>query len=153
MKRIPHGNRRPGQAGRRSFLRRLLRRDEGQSLVELSFLLPIFLVIAVGVVEVADSMNSYITIIDAARDGARMGSKNLATDDEIRNLVITETGRLRDPVTPSDVTVTHVTQDGVDAIRVRVCNERELLLSIPIVMPDGFTMCSETTMRVLPSPS
>jgi hypothetical protein len=140
---------RPAQ--RRRFRLGLFRRENGQSLVELSFVLPIFLVLVVGVVEVADAMNSYITIIDAARDGARLGSKNLATDDEIRNLVAVETNRLRDPpVIPDDVDITYGQFNGVNKITVEVCTDRELIMSIPIVMPDSFEMCSETTMRVLP---
>jgi Flp pilus assembly protein TadG len=139
------------RAKRRFSLRRLLSRgEEGQSLVELGLVLPIFLVIVIGVVEVADSLNAYITLVDAARDGARLGSKDLTTDNEIKNLVVVETGRLRDPVNPnSDVSIEHTQVDGVDAIRVQVCNDRSLILNIPLVMSDSFRMCSETTMRVL----
>ena len=137
---------------RRFSLRRLFRREGGQGLVELSLLLPVFLVIIIGVVEVADSMNAYVTLVDAARDGARLGSKNLATDDQIKNLVVVETNRLRDPVTTGDVTVTRPTVNGVAAVRVRVCNARTLLLNLPLVMPDNFQMCSTTTMRLLPPP-
>lgn len=119
-------------------------------MVEMTMLLPLFLVIIVGVVEVADAMNTYVTVINAARDGARLGSKNLATDQEIKNLVVTETGRLRDPVNPAtDVTIQHTQFDGVDAIKVEVCNDRTLILNVPLIMPDTFRMCSETTMRVL----
>lgn len=117
--------------------------------MEMALALPFFLIIIIGVVEVADAMNAYITVIDSARDGARLGSKNLATDGEIENLVLVETGRLRDSVALSDITINHTTVDGVDAIRVEVCNDRTLLLDIPLVMPDSFRMCSETTMRVL----
>ena len=130
-------------------LRRILRREEGQGLVEMSFILPFFLVMVVGVIEVADGMNAYITLVDSARDGARLGSKNLATDDEIKNLIIIETDRLRDDVESGDITITHVVVDGVDAIRVEVCNDRTLLMDVPLIMPDSFRMCSTTTMRVL----
>ena len=95
-------------------------------------------------------MNSYVTIVDAARDGARLGSKNLATEDEIRGLITLETNRLRDDIDPaSDVTIDYLEVDGEDAVRVEVCNDRSLILSMPIVMPDSFRMCSTTTMRVL----
>jgi len=130
-------------------LRRLCRREEGQGLVEMAFILPLFLVIVVGVIEVADGMNAYITLIDSGRDGARLGSKNLATDTEIKNLVLIETGRLRDDVTAQDITISHITVDGANAIRVEVCNDRTLLLNVPLVMPESFRMCSTTTMRVL----
>lgn len=115
----------------------------------MAVILPIFLVIVLGVIEVADAMNAYITLIDAGRDGARLGSKGVATDEEIRDLVLIETDRLRDDVAAGDVTVTHTTVDGVDAVRVEVCNDRTLLLDVPLIMPDSFRMCSSTTMRVL----
>ena len=134
----------------RRGLRRILSTNRGQSVVELGFMLPLFLVLIVGVVEVADSMNSYITIVDAARDGARLGSKNLATDDEIRGLITVETNRLRDDIDPaSDVTIEYLEVDGKDAVRVEVCNDRSLIMRVPLIMPDSFRMCSATTMRVL----
>ena len=131
-----------GRSGRRS--RR--RGEKGQALVELGFLLPFFLVIIVGVAEVGDAMNAYITVIDSARDAARLGSKGLATDPQMKNLVITEGARLRNPIFAADVTVTHPTVNGVAAVRVKVCDNRTLL------MPNSFPMCSTTTMRVLPPP-
>ncbi|MEX2158996.1 MAG: TadE family protein [Dehalococcoidia bacterium] len=118
--------------------------------MEISLLLPLFLVIIIGVVEVADSFHSYITIVDAGRDGARLGSKNVGSDSDIVNLVLRETENLRDPVDAGDITIQHGTSDGVDAITVRVCTDRSLMLHVPLVMPDSFYMCSETTMRVLP---
>jgi Flp pilus assembly protein TadG len=139
--------------GRWLALRRLRHgRERGQSLVEVAFLLPLFLVIIVGLIEVADAMNTYITITDAARDGARLGSKG-APDDAIRALIGVETDRLRDPVdTVSDVTITHTTLSGVSATRVKVCDDRSLVLHVSLILPDSFTMCSTTTMRNLPPP-
>lgn len=127
------------------------RAERGQGLVEMAMLLPLFLVAVIGVVEVAGALNAYITLVDAARDGARLGSKDLATDDQIENLVIIETERLRDPVSTDDISITHTVFNGEDAIRVEVCNDRTLLLNVPLVMPDSFRMCSTTTMRVLGS--
>jgi hypothetical protein len=85
--------------------------------------------------------------VSSARDGARLGSKGLATDDEIKNLVIVETNRLKDPVQLSDITVAHTTLGGDDAVRVTVCNDYTPLLDVPVVMPSGFRMCSSTLMR------
>lgn len=137
---------------RRGGLRRGRSRGErGQSLLEISFVLPVFLVLIVGIVEVADALHSYITIVDAGRDGARLGSKNLATDDEIVNLVLRETENLRDPVLAGDVTIERLTANGAEAIRVEVCSDRTLILDVPLIMPDGFRMCSKTMMRVLPT--
>lgn len=125
--------------------------ERGQSAAELGMLLPMLLLIVVGIVEVAGSMNTYLTLVNAARDGARLGSKGLATDAEIRNLVVKETARLRDPVDPmADVMVQRWQLNGEDSITVEVCNDRSLILRIPIVLPDTFRLCSDTTMRIFP---
>jgi hypothetical protein len=121
-------------------------------MAELGLALPIIMLIIVGVVEIADGMNAYLTVVDSARDGARLGAKGAATDDEIKNLIITETDRLRDPIDiDADITVDRISVDGVDAVRVEVCNDRSLLMGVPIVLPDTVRMCSTTTMRVLPA--
>jgi Flp pilus assembly protein TadG len=123
-------------------------RERGQALAESAMMLPIFLILLVGVVEVTNAMNTYVTIVSSARDGARLGSKGLASDTEIKNLVVTETDRLRIPVDPvNDITVTHTTVDGVEAVRVEVCNDHEPLLGIPLIMSGTFRMCSSTSMR------
>jgi hypothetical protein len=125
------------------------RGESGQSLVEISMLLPLFLVLIVGVVEVANGLNTYITVVNSARDGARLASKGNATDDAVKNLVVAETDRLQDDVDPNDVDVDYVQVDGVDAVRVTVCKDHGLLLGVPLVMPDTLRMCSSTAMRVL----
>lgn len=122
----------------------------GQSLVEMALLLPVFLILILGVVEVTNAMNAYVTVVSSARDGARLGSKGLATDGEIKNLVLVETDRLRDPVVIDDITVTHTTVGGENAIRVTVCNDYSLLLQVPLIIPDGIRMCSSTSMRKFP---
>jgi hypothetical protein len=123
-------------------------RERGQALAESAIIIPIFLVLIVGVIEVTNAMNAYVTIVSSARDGARLGSKGLATDAEIKNLVVTETDRLRDPINPAtDITVTHPTIDGVEAVRVEVCHDYTLLLGIDLILPDTFRMCSTTSMR------
>jgi Flp pilus assembly protein TadG len=138
------------RAGRQAPRGRRIRRGEsGQGLVEMAILLPLLLVLVVGVVEVASGINTYITVVNSARDGARLASKGVANDDAIRTLIVNETDRLRDPVDPNaDVTIDRTTVDGVDAVKVTVCNDHSLLLGVPLVMADQFRMCSTTAMRV-----
>ncbi|MEX2245307.1 MAG: TadE family protein [Dehalococcoidia bacterium] len=128
------------------------RPERGQALLEIGVLLPLFLIIVLGIVEVTNALNTHITVINTARDGARMGSKGAATDAQIKNMVVMEADRLRDPIDPvADITVEYLTVDGVDAVAVEVCNEHTLLLNVPLVLPDTLRMCSTTTMRVVGS--
>jgi hypothetical protein len=101
----------------------------------------------IGVVEVGNALNAYLTVVDVARDGARLGSKGAASDNDIKNLVVTEMGRLPDGVDPdSDITVERNTVPGSQSIRVQVCYDHSLILHVPFVMPDPLRMCSTTTM-------
>ncbi len=123
----------------------------GQSLVELSLILPVFLFLLVGLVEVGDALNSYLSVVDVSRDGARLGSKGKASDAEIKELVVTEMDRLPDPFDPvEDITITHDTMPGDDSIKVSVCYDHSLILGLPAFMiPDPIHMCASTTMRAI----
>ena len=56
----------------KNMLRWLKRRGEyGQTLAEFSFILPVIAIIIFGLVDMARAMQSYVTIQEAARDGAR----------------------------------------------------------------------------------
>lgn len=136
---------------RAGLLRRLLLRSErGQSLVELSFTLPVLLILLVGVAEVGNAINAYLTVVDAGRDAARLGSKGVATDDQIKGLVLTETDRLPGSVDPvDDITVDRNTVPDHASIRVKVCYDHPLMLGLPLVTPDPLRMCSASTMPVV----
>lgn len=123
--------------------------ERGQSLAELAIILPLILVLVVGVVEVSAAFNAYISVISAARDGARLGSKGSADDGAIQALVVKDLGTLRQSTPLSNVTVTHLTVDSRPAIEVQACYDHKTLLHVPIIMPDTFHMCSSTTMPSL----
>lgn len=54
---------------------RILRcQQEGQSLIEIAFALPILLMMVVGIVELGFALNAYNQTINASREGARFGS-------------------------------------------------------------------------------
>jgi len=124
--------------------------ESAQSLVEMALVLPMFMVLLTGLIEVGDSLNSYLTVIDAGRDAARLGSRGQATDTEIGNLVGKDMERLRDPFDPvSGVTVTRNTMPGDTSVKVRVCYDHELIFPVPGFLPDPIQMCSSTTMRAI----
>jgi hypothetical protein len=123
--------------------------ESAQNLVEFALVLPIFMVLLVGLVEVGDSLNSYLTVVDAGRDAARLGSKGLASDAEIRDLTGRDMERLRDPFDPAiDVTIDHDTM-GEPSVKVSVCYDHALILPMFGLIPDPLHMCSSTTMRAI----
>lgn len=127
-----------------------VRRGEiGQSLVELGMMLPLILILVIGVIEVNNALNAYITVVNSARDGARLGSKGAATDAEIRTLVRKDLERLPQPTVDGDITITHPTVNSVASIKVMSCYDHETILQVDLLMPDTFRICSDTTMPQL----
>jgi Flp pilus assembly protein TadG len=124
--------------------------EKGQSTLELAFTLPVLLLLLIGVAEVGNGLNSYLTVVDAGRDGARLGSKGSASDSQIRNLVATEMDRLQSSLDPAqDITIVRDLVPGSSSITVTVCYNHPLILGIPLVTPDPVRMCSTTTMPTL----
>ncbi|MBS1253227.1 MAG: hypothetical protein MAG451_02276 [Anaerolineales bacterium] len=61
-------------------------RQEGQSLVELALLLPVLMLIFAGVLDLGRAFQAYITVANAAREGARYAAfhMNDCTDIELK---------------------------------------------------------------------
>ena len=74
--------------------RRIIRplEERGQALVEFAVILPVIILILMGIVDLGRVFNAYVTIANAAREGARYGIVyGHSTDDAgIRNQVVTE---------------------------------------------------------------
>jgi Flp pilus assembly protein TadG len=49
----------------------ILRKQDGQAMVELAFVLPILIMVMLGIVQFGIVFNNYVTMTDAARAGAR----------------------------------------------------------------------------------
>lgn len=125
------------------------RGERGQSAAELGILLPLFLVLILGVVEVNAAMNSYISVVNASRDGARLGSKGAATDSAIQALVQKDLGRLPNATPLSNITITHPTVASTTSVKVEACYDHSVLVGVKLVLPKSFHMCASTTMPKL----
>jgi Flp pilus assembly protein TadG len=94
----------------------LWKRAEGQSLVELVIILPILLIILLGVIDFGRVFYAYVTITNAAREGARYGSMYPLSTGEIKSRVKQETtGTLT--LSDSDITVTSETETITVTVR------------------------------------
>lgn len=70
----------------------MLKESRGQSLTEFALLLPILLLLMLGVVDVARAYAAYVTITNAAREGARYGMENPTDSSGIQAHVNQEAG-------------------------------------------------------------
>jgi Flp pilus assembly protein TadG len=77
------------------------RRERGQALVEFAFVVPIFLVLVLGVVDFGWALRSWITVTNSAREAARYGAVGATCDDIKQRAVDTSA----DLLTTSDVSV------------------------------------------------
>jgi Flp pilus assembly protein TadG len=83
-----------------------LKNEKGQSLVEFAILLPILLLLLMGIFEFGLMLNSYLTINNSAREGARLGivaGSNTEIEELITNISPTlDIENLIVNITPSD---------------------------------------------------
>ena len=112
------------------------RGERGQSLVELALTLPVILFLLVGVVEVGNALNAYLTVVDGAR-------------------VFAGTDGLARRAADSDITITRDYRVGAaetSAIKVEVCYDHPLILDVLDLVPNPLRMCSTTAMPRLVLP-
>jgi hypothetical protein len=124
----------------------------GQSVVELALVLPIFVLLLTGVVEVGNALNSYLTVVDVSRDAARLGSKGLAQNEDIKKMASSEMAKLPDGFdSAQDMTITRNTGcPGDTCIKVQVCSNHKLLLpALSTFVGNPLRMCASTFMRTI----
>ena len=80
-------------------LRRILRANRGQSLVELTFIVPVMVLLAYGAIEVGSVISTYLTLTHTTREGANLASRggdlpidrngsNYTTPDDVLDTII-----------------------------------------------------------------
>jgi Flp pilus assembly protein TadG len=130
------------------------RGERGQALVELTIALPVIILLFLVLVELGSALNSYMTVLATARDGARLGAQPETTDAEIRSLVTVETERLANTIPTScngnnaGICITRGTTSSVNSIKVQVCYDHPVIVGIPVLAPGPIKICSQTTMRI-----
>jgi len=94
------------------------RRQRGQAILELALIFPFFLVLVMGIIDFGWALRSYITLTNAAREGARLavvGCTSSAQEDDVQARVVAySSGLVTDKEAQVTVTPT-CTVDGPKA--------------------------------------
>lgn len=131
-------------------------RSRGQALVEFALVLPLFLLILAGMVDFGMGLNASITVTNAAREGARLGTtKPIAASIDARAMAMTSgldsskvtvTSSCKRPAGSTPSTCTLATWQSGDSVVVTVAYQYKMIW--PLAMGNVINMASTTEMRL-----
>ena len=138
------------------------RKERGQSMIEFALTAPMLIVLLLGLVEMGHAFNSYMTVVAAARDSARLGAQIVtlpldSTDEAtLENLVLSETERLDNAPIPASCNgnnagICFSTGNkgvGDDWVEVKVCYNHTMIVGVPGVGNGPINLCSSTRIRL-----
>ncbi len=119
-------------------------------MVEIAVALPALLLLLLGTVEVGNAVNSYLTVNEVSRDGARLVARHGAAAD-LPGLISAEASRLRGAAPRS--TITYGTDaTGNQTVSVEIDYDYQFIFAtIPFmtrILPRPFTLRAITTMAI-----
>ena len=138
-----------------SLIRGLKQQESGQALVEFALVLPLFILLLFGLIEMSIIGYSYISLNNAARTGVRLASVGVSDDDigkAIENLIILNKSTLIPVILPllppEKQSLSNQRQSGKE---VTVDLSYQVPLIVPIVegiFPNPFIIRASLTMRL-----
>ncbi|HQE06056.1 MAG: TadE family protein [Tepidanaerobacteraceae bacterium] len=131
-------------------IRKFVKTERGQTLVELALVLPVIILILFGTLEFGRLFHSYIVITNAAREGARLGAVG-KSDEEIVSRI-----REASPLYQADSRLRVIRLEPNESARspgvpltVEVAYDVELVTPIfSSILPNPVTLKSTAVMRV-----
>ena len=130
-----------------TLIRRLKQQQSGQALIELALVLPLFILLLFGLIEMSILGYSYISVNNAARSGVRVasvGGSDVGIRTAINNSIILNTSNLTIQISPAE----SQRQSG-QGVTVNLSYPVPLL--VPIVegiFPNPFIISASLTMRL-----
>ena len=125
-----------------------LKNEKGQSLIEFTILLPLLLLLLMGILEFALMLNSYLSINNSAREGARLGIID-GSNLEISELITSISPNLRTENLVVNILPLEGSRKSGDTITVEVIYNYQV--SIPIIsniLNDVVVLKAKTSMRM-----
>jgi Flp pilus assembly protein TadG len=125
-----------------------LKNQNGQALVEFTIVLPILMLLIMGIFQFGMMLNAYITIGNAAREGARAGIIG-SSDAEIENLIISTSPSLEPANLAVSITPSEANRISGGTLSVNVTYKYKL--TVPIISSlfnNIIVLNGQTSMRV-----
>ncbi len=125
-----------------------LKNDKGQSLVEFAILLPLLLLLLMGILEFALMLNSYLTINNSAREGARLGIV-AGSNIEIKQLIIKISSNLDSENLVVNITPLEGSRKSGDTLRVEIVYNYQVIIPIlSNILNNVVVLKAQTSMRI-----
>jgi len=102
--------------------------EEGQDIVEYALLLPLFLLLVLGIVELSLVIWSYDTISNAAREGVRVGIIRANTEEDMLDAVLDRAVALN--LAPDNVTITREEPEQGAEVKVEIDYDYNFLITL-----------------------
>lgn len=121
--------------------------EQGQALVEMALVLPLFFLLLFGVIEMGRVGYAYITVSNAARSAVRVATTG-GTDLDIQNAVFTAAPTLSQTDLTTSITPTQNNRQSGQNVQIQVSYPVHLIIPlISNVLPNPFVVSSTLSMR------
>lgn len=131
---------------------KVYREQHGQALVEMALVLPLFFLLLFGVIEMGRIGHAYITVSNAAREGARLATIGEEEDSKIREAVLNAAPGLNLSALTVEITPNQLNRQSSfsgQAVSVQVTYPVQLIIPvISNVIPNPVVVKSTLTMRL-----
>jgi Flp pilus assembly protein TadG len=127
---------------------RFIKNQEGQALIEFSIIIPVLLLLLLGIAELSMVLNSYLSIENAAREGARIGVVN-ASDTDIKNRILNTTPTINSNNLNIQITPSENDRSSGDNLTISITyNYHTITPLISALFQNGILLKTQCSMRV-----
>ena len=123
------------------------RNERGQSLIEMTILVPLLLFMVIGVIDMGRAYNNFIIITNAAREGARFGSRFPHYNTGIKVAAITEASGSGVDLSMGDISIAGLYGAAGTPLRVTVIHDFPTILG-QIIGLQNLELRSSTEMVI-----
>jgi len=127
---------------------KVLKNEKGQAMVEFALILPVLLLLVMGIAEFGMMFNSYLSVQNATREGARIGIVG-ATDLEIEERILGTSPSLKEDRMIITIEPGNNARISGETLRVLVDYDYQMVVPfISILFGGNVNLSGESSMRI-----